>query len=32
MLLPRQKTPGLELDTLDHGAFNLSTDTAERGV
>jgi len=32
MLLPRQKTPNLELETLDHGAFNLSTDIAERGV
>ena len=32
MLLPRQKTPSLELDTLDHGPFSLSTDMAERGV
>jgi peroxiredoxin len=32
MLLPRQKTPSLELATLDHGAFNLSTDIAERGI
>ncbi|MFT5930118.1 MAG: peroxiredoxin [Oceanospirillaceae bacterium] len=32
MLLPRQKTPSLNLETLDHGPFNLSTDNTERGV
>jgi peroxiredoxin len=32
MLLPRQKTPNLELETLDHGKFNLSTDISGRGV
>ncbi|MCT8159864.1 peroxiredoxin-like family protein [Pseudoruegeria sp. SHC-113] len=32
MLLPRQKTPGLSLPTLDHGAFDLTTDGAERGT
>jgi len=31
MLLPRQKTPNLDLETLDHGPFNLSTDITERG-
>ncbi|MEN8683164.1 peroxiredoxin-like family protein [Marivita sp.] len=32
MLIPRQKTPDLTLPTLDHGTFNLSSDTAERGT
>ena len=32
MLLPRQKTPNLTFDTLDHGTFNLSTDASERGT
>ncbi|MCA0873252.1 AhpC/TSA family protein [Seohaeicola saemankumensis] len=32
MLIPRQKTPGLTLPTLDHGTFDLSTETAERGT
>ena len=32
MLLPRQKTPNLMLETLDHGQFNLSSDVSERGV
>lgn len=32
MLLPRQKTPGLSLPTLDHGAFDLTSDGAERGT
>jgi hypothetical protein len=32
MLMPRQKTPDLEVDTLDHGAFNLSDEQSERGV
>lgn len=32
MLLPRQKTPDLQLPTLDHGTFDLSTETAERGT
>lgn len=30
MLIPRQKTPDLSLDTLDHGRFDLSTDSPER--
>lgn len=32
MLTPRQKTPDLSLPTLDHGAFDLSTDGGERGT
>ncbi len=32
MLIPRQKTPDLSLPTLDHGQFELSAETAERGT
>ncbi len=32
MLLPRHKTPDLEVDTLDHGRFNLSSENAKRGT
>ena len=32
MLMPRQKTPNLKLQTLDHGAFDLSNDGSERGT
>lgn len=32
MLLPRQKTPDLTLPTLDHGTFDLATETSERGT
>ena len=32
MLMPRQKTPDLALPTLDHGAFDLTTDGGERGT
>lgn len=32
MLVPRQKTPDLTLPTLDHGTFDLSAETAERGT
>lgn len=32
MLIPRQKTPNLTLPTLDHGAFDLSSETSERGT
>ncbi|MEM9603043.1 MAG: peroxiredoxin-like family protein [Pseudomonadota bacterium] len=32
MLIPRQKTPELAVDTLSHGAFNLSDETSERGT
>ncbi len=32
MLLPRQKTPDLALPTLDHGPFDLSKETSERGT
>jgi peroxiredoxin len=32
MLVPRQKTPDLLVPTLDHGPFDLSTESSERGV
>lgn len=32
MLIPRQKTPDLTLPTLDHGRFDLSAETSERGT
>ncbi len=32
MLMPRQKTPDLSFETLDHEAFDLATDGAERGT
>jgi peroxiredoxin len=32
MLVPRQKTPDLKLETLDHGSFDLSHDASERGT
>jgi len=32
MLIPRQKTPDLTLPTLDHGTFNLATDSSNRGT
>ncbi|MEO1421965.1 MAG: peroxiredoxin-like family protein [Pseudomonadota bacterium] len=32
MLIPRQKTPDLALPTLDHGAFDLSSEKSERGT
>jgi alkyl hydroperoxide reductase subunit AhpC len=32
MLVPRQKTPPLALDTVAHGRFDLDSITAERGV
>ncbi|UWQ31592.1 AhpC/TSA family protein [Leisingera sp. M527] len=32
MLIPRQKTPELTLPTLDHGPFDLSAETSERGT
>lgn len=32
MLIPRQKTPDLNLPTLDHGQFDLSNETSERGT
>ncbi len=32
MLTPRQKVPGLTLPTLNHGTFDLATETAERGT
>ena len=32
MLIPRHKVPGLTLPTLDHGDFDLSAETSERGT
>jgi len=32
MLIPRQKTPGLTLPTVDHGTFDLSAETSTRGT
>ncbi len=32
MLIPRQPTPDLSVPTLEHGAFDLNTETAERGT
>ena len=32
MLMPREKTPDLNVPTLDHGDFELSTDDGERGT
>ncbi|MEO1159485.1 MAG: peroxiredoxin-like family protein [Pseudomonadota bacterium] len=32
MLVPRQKTPGLALKTLDHGEFDLASEQSERGT
>ncbi|MCZ4347070.1 peroxiredoxin-like family protein [Devosia neptuniae] len=32
MLMPRQKTPDLSVQTLDNGVFNLSEAQAERGT
>ncbi|MEM1360826.1 MAG: peroxiredoxin-like family protein [Pseudomonadota bacterium] len=32
MLIPRQKTPELTVPTLDHGQFDLSSETSERGT
>jgi len=30
MLIPRQETPALKVETLNHGAFDLAADDAER--
>ena len=32
MLIPRQKTPDLALETLNHGTFDLSAEKSERGT
>lgn len=32
MLMPRQKTPGLTVPTLDHGTFDLASEASERGT
>jgi hypothetical protein len=30
MLIPRERTPALEVETLSHGQFDLAGDGAER--
>lgn len=32
MLIPRQKVPSLAVDTLDHGRFDLESESTERGT
>lgn len=32
MLIPRQKTPDLKVETLSHATFDLSSETSERGT
>ena len=32
MLMPRQKTPDLAVETLDHGKFDLAAENSERGT
>ena len=32
MLIPREKVPALSVPTLNHGTFDLTTETAERGT
>ena len=32
MLIPRQKTPDLAVETLDHGRFDLASEAAEKGT
>lgn len=32
MLVPRQKTPSLAVETLSHGSFDLATEQTERGI
>ncbi|MEM8788524.1 MAG: peroxiredoxin-like family protein [Pseudomonadota bacterium] len=32
MLIPRQKTPELAVETLSHGSFDLSAETSQRGT
>ena len=32
MLIPRRKVPDLEVETLDHGWFDLVSETSERGT
>ncbi len=32
MLVPRKKTPDLVVETLDHGTFDLSKETSEKGT
>jgi peroxiredoxin len=32
MLIPRQKTPSLAVETLSHGTFDLASEQTERGI
>lgn len=32
MLMPRQRVPDLKIPTLDHGLFDLSTESSDRGT
>ena len=32
MLLPRQKTPNLKVETINHGTFDLSSESSEHGT
>ena len=32
MLIPRRKVPDLSVETLDHGRFDLASETSERGT
>ena len=32
MLIPRRKVPGLSVETLDQGRFDLASETSERGT
>ena len=32
MLMPRKKTPDLDIETLSHGQFNFTTENSQRGV
>jgi len=32
MLVPRQKTPSLAVETLSHGSFDLASEKSERGI
>ncbi|MEZ5931975.1 MAG: peroxiredoxin-like family protein [Alphaproteobacteria bacterium] len=32
MLIPRQKTPGLAVETVAHGSFDLASEASERGT
>ena len=32
MLIPRRETPDLTVETLEHGRFDLATETTDRGT